>query len=380
MKPNRLSSALFAASLTLAACSGAAETSNEGGDYTLTPIVNGLEIPWSMAFLPNGDMLVTERAGRLRLVRNGALVDTPVSGTPNALIDGQGGYLGLALDPNFDDTRLVYLAYSKGEAGANATAVVRGRLSDDATALSNVEEIFVATERNTSYHFGGRLEFLGDGTLLVSLGDAFRLMDEAQNAQNSHGAIVRINADGSIPEDNPAAGATGMAAKVFSYGHRNVQGLAYDAERDIIYAHEHGPKGGDELNVIEAGRNYGWPEITYGVNYDGSVITTETERDGLEQPVTYWVPSIAPSGMELISGETYPGWSGDLLIAAMNGPKGQKLVRIDLEDGAFVDRVDLFSGEGLPYRDVAQAPDGKIYLVSDYDGQIFRIDPAPAES
>ncbi|MEO0982132.1 MAG: PQQ-dependent sugar dehydrogenase [Pseudomonadota bacterium] len=373
--------ALAASALALTACNGGAttpEATSSGVAVALTPVAEGLEFPWGMVFLPNGDMLVTEREGRLRILRDGALDPTPIAGTPEAYVARQGGYLGLALDPAFEENRLVYLAYSKGPADANGTAVVRGRLSEDAARLDDVEEIFLSSTRDTTLHYGGRLQFLSDGTLIVTLGDGFRYMQEAQNVENTHGKIVRINSDGSVPADNPNAAAGGLAATVYSHGHRNVQGIAYDAETGALYAHEHGPKGGDELNLIEPGVNYGWPSITYGVNYDGTIITNDTEREGMAQPMVQWVPSIAPSGMALYTGEAYPGWTGDLFIGAMNGPRGQKLVRIDLEDGAVAGQEDLLADAGIAYRDVVQGPDGLLYLATaDLDGTIYRLDIAP---
>ena len=299
----RLSAILFS-SLLFAACGagGSNEATGETAEsvsadlsLSLTPIAEGLEFPWGLAVLPGGDMLVTEREGRLRVIRDGALVEAPVMGGPEAYVEAQGGYLGLALDPDFETNRLIYLSYSSGDQSANRTTVVRAEINDALTELSNVQEIFRGAEKGGGYHFGGQLEFLGDGTLLVALGDGFRWMDDAQDTTNYFGKIARINADGSIPADNPFT--DGDAPAVYSYGHRNVQGLEFDPATGTIWAHEHGPKGGDELNLIEPGNNYGWPKITYGVNYNGSIITTETEAEGMEQPKVKWVPSIAPSGI-----------------------------------------------------------------------------------
>lgn len=376
--------ALAAASvLSLAACGGAVASGDENTDTTtsglaLETVTEGLEFPWSMAFLPSGEMLVTEREGRLRIVRDGALDPAPVSGTPEAYVANQGGYLGLALDPAFDTNRLLYLAYSKGDDDANHTSVIRGRLSEDGASLSGVETIFEADAvKARGVHFGGRLMFLPDGSLLVTLGDGFMHMDEAQSLENHFGKIVRIMPDGTTPEDNPFVGQEGAEPKIYTLGHRNVQGIVYDDETGTLYAHEHGPKGGDELNVIEPGTNYGWPEITYGVNYDGTIITNRTKKEGLAQPVEKWVPSIAPSGMTKYTGDQYPGWTGDLFIGAMNGPRGQKLVRIDLEDGAVIGQEDLLADEGYGYRDVAEGPDGYLYLATaDLDGAILRLKPA----
>ncbi len=375
-----------ALALALAACAeqagpGATAGAGAATDWTLTEIASGLEFPWGMAFLPNGDLLVSEREGRLRIIRDGTLDPVAISGTPDdAFVERQGGYLDMALDPNFADNRLVYLSYSRGDADSNHTAVVRGRLSDDASALEAVEEIFAShvPAKRGGAHFGSRFGFLGDGTLLITLGDGFAWKDEAQSVDNHFGTIVRINRDGSLPADNPFADQAGPAAAVWTYGHRNVQGLVIDDTRGLIYAHEHGPKGGDELNLIEPGTNYGWPAITYGVNYDGSIITTETKKEGMAQPAVKWVPSIAPSGMTLYTGDAYPGWQGDLFIGAMNGPDGRKLVRIDLDEaGGVVGTEDLLKDRQLGFRDVETGPDGKLYLASmDIDGVVYRLDPA----
>ena len=348
-------------------------TSKDG--YKLTPVASGLEFPWDMVFLPSGEMLVTERSGQIRVIRDGELLDAPVAGGPETLAEGQGGYFGMALDPDFASNRTLYLAFAKGTSSENTTAVIRGVLAEDASGLTEVQEIFAGTLRATAYHFGGRLAFLPDGTLIVTMGEGFRYMDDAQNPMNFHGTIARINADGSVPEDNPFADGEGGAPAVWSYGHRNVQGLLYDAGRDILWAHEHGPKGGDELNRIEPGKNYGWPEITYGVNYDGTVISAETEAPGMQQPVVKWVPSIAPSGMVLIDGGAWSAWEGDIIVAAMNGPKGQRLVRIDLDsEGNAQGTEDMLADLEIPFRDIALGPDGTLYAATaNMDGVIYAI-------
>ncbi|MEO1787428.1 MAG: PQQ-dependent sugar dehydrogenase [Pseudomonadota bacterium] len=374
-----------APALALSACSGEPSASATNASSTFAPavteIASGLEFPWGIAVLPNGDMLVTEREGRLRLIRDGALVESPVGGAPSdALVLRQGGYLDVALHPAFETNRLVYMSYSKGTEDENHTVLARGTLSEDSMSLEGVEEIFAANMpgKKRGLHFGSRIEFLNDGTMLVGLGDGFSWMDEAQNTANHFGKVVRLNDDGTPAADNPFTDTEGADPAVFTYGHRNVQGLAYDSERDIIYAHEHGPKGGDELNILTAGTNYGWPEITYGVNYDGSVITGETEKEGMAQPVVKWVPSIAPSGMVLYTGDVYPGWTGDLFIGAMNGPAGRKLVRVDLDDnGQPLGTEEIELGDGLGFRDVVHGADGHLYLAtSDLDGAIYRIDIA----
>ena len=357
------------------AAQAGAETAPSGLQVKLTPVVEDVEFPWGMVFLPNGDLLFTEKERGLRLVRGGAGAPEAVSGLPAAYTDRQAGYLGLTLDPAFTENRLVYVAYSKGDASANATAVIKGRLSDDGTMLDDVTEIFWADRRDTGLHYGARLQFQDADTLFVSLGEGYRYMEDSQDPKNTHGTIVRINSDGSIPADNPFADGVNGAPAVWSYGHRNVQGLYYDAETDTLFETEHGPKGGDELNIVKPGANYGWPKITYGVNYDGTIITKKTEAEGMEQPLHYWVPSIAPAGLTRLTSDVYPGWKGDLFTGGMNGPAGLKLVRIDMDGNTFSGVENLFDGE-YPIRDVVQGPDGHLYVAAkDMDG-IFRVDIA----
>lgn len=378
-----LRSLLAAFSLaSLAACNGAAAPkASEDGSYTsqtglkLVPVAKGLEFPWGLAALPNGDVLVTEREGRLRLIQDGVLAPEPVSGLPDdILVDGQGGLLGLILAPDFADSRVLYLSYSKDMGETNTTAVIAAKLSEDGSALTEVEEIFHGEPRSTSFHFGSRLDFLPDGSLLIGLGDGYSYMDGAQDPAVLHGKIARIWPDGRVPEDNPYAASGGHPA-VYSVGHRNIQGLVYDKARDMIFAHEHGPKGGDEINVIEPGKNYGWPKITYGINYDGTLITDDTEAPGLEQPLVKWVPSIAPSGMTLIATAGFEAWQGDLLIGAMNGPDGQKLVRVDLDEaGTVIGEEDLLADLRIPFRDVISTPDAIYLATADFDGAVYRLE------
>ncbi|MCR9077767.1 MAG: PQQ-dependent sugar dehydrogenase [Hyphomonadaceae bacterium] len=369
----------------LAACGGQAAAPEAAADGSLTssdglklvPIAEELEFPWGMAALPNGDLLVTEREGRLRRISGDALVDAPIAGLPeDILVEGQGGLLGILLDPDFATNRKLYLTYSKDMGETNTTAVISATLSDDAGSLSDVTEIFLGEPRETTYHYGSRLAFLPDGSLIVTLGDGYRYMQDAQDPNLLHGKIARIMPDGSVPDDNPFAGGGGNPA-VWSYGHRNVQGLVYHAASGILFAHEHGPKGGDELNVINPGNNYGWPTITYGINYDGSIITDETEAPGLEQPAVKWVPSIAPSGMAVVETTGFEDWSGDLLIGAMDGPRGQKLVRVDIgADGSVGDTEDLLADLQTGFRDVISTPDAIYIATNMLDGVVYRVEKA----
>lgn len=369
---------------TLSACGGnAAPPAEADGSIIsdtalkLVPIAENLEYPWGLAALPSGDILVTEREGRLRLIKDDTLVEAPITGLPDDILaDGQGGLLGLALAPDFANSRMIYLSYSKAMEGSNTTAVIAARLSDDNSALSDVTEIFQGAMRETTFHYGGRLGFLPDGSLIVTLGDGYRYMEEAQNTQNLHGKVARIWPDGSIPDDNPFTDGSGHDA-LYSYGHRNVQGLVYHGASGVLFAHEHGPKGGDELNVLAPGNNYGWPTITYGINYDGTVITDQTEADGMQQPAVKWVPSIAPSGMDVVQTSGFEDWSGDLLIGGMNGPKGQKLVRVDIAaDGTVGETEDLLGDLQIAYRDVLSTPDAIYLATADLDGMVYKLEHA----
>lgn len=364
----------------LAACGSepAAQTASSAAPsapppaHRLTTVAEGLSTPWSVAFVPDGSLLVTERAGRLRVIRDGHLEPDPVAGVPPVYAEGQGGLFDVALHPGFETNRLVYLAYASGTSEENATRVARARF--DGKKLEDLEVIFEASPKKaTTAHFGGRLLFLPDATLLVTLGDGFVHREKAQSLEADFGKIVRIRDDGSIPDDNPFVGTDTARPEIYSFGHRNVQGIVRDPRSGRIYAHEHGPKGGDELNLLEPGKNYGWPVITYGRDYSGAIISPYTEKPGMEQPLVYWVPSIAPSGMTLYDGERFPEWRGDLLVSAL---AGTHVRRIDLEEGAVVGQQELFRDLGARIRDVRTAPDGSLYLLTDGEGgRVIRVDP-----
>ncbi len=365
--------AVFAA---LAACSPPGEPSAaivvSDTKVRLEPVVEAEQV-WGMTFLADGGLLFTEKEGGLKFLPPGSGVPAPVSGLPPALTQDQAGYLDVALDPGFADNRLVYVSLSSGTPEANSTLMVRGRLSEDHSALEAVEELFRGDLRDTTYHYGSRFAFGNDGTLFATIGEGYKYMDLAQDPKTTHGKIIRINPDGSIPADNPFADGSGGNPAVWSYGHRNSQGLYYDTVSGTLWQTEHGPKGGDELNIITKGANYGWPRVTYGVNYDGTVITDQTGAEGITAPQTYWVPSIAPSGLTMLTSDVYPGWRGDLFLGGMNGPSGLVLVRIDLEGGKVAGKEDLLRGANLSIRDVAQGPDGYLYVASkDFDG-IFKV-------
>lgn len=347
---------------------------SEQADFIVETVAGGLEFPWSIAFLPSGEMLVTEREGRLRVIDADGLRDAPVSGLPDDLVvERQGGLLDVALAPDFADSRTIYFSYAEGTAEANKTALARATLSADLTALENVEDIFhVNFEKARGFHFGGRILFNPDGTLFLTLGDGGNYQDEAQNPENHLGAVVRLNLDGSIPADNPVIenGAPG----VYSYGHRNAQGIARNPATGSIWETEHGARGGDEINILAPATNYGWPVITYGINYDGTIITEEREREGLAQPIWYWNPSIAPSGMMFYTGDRFEHWQGDLFVSAL---AGSKIERLEIDGDRVISVEPLLEDLGQRFRDVRTGPDGAIYtLTDDFEGSVLRLVPA----
>ena len=339
--------------------------------YSATPVVDGLEHPWGMAFLPDGDILVTERPGRLRVIRDGVLDPTPVAGVPEVWAERQGGLLDVALHPEFEDNRLVYLSFSKpGREGAT-TAVVRGRL--EGNRLADVEEIFEADAwTNRGVHFGSRLLFDRDGYLFVTIGDRGE-MHEAQNLANHQGTILRLHDDGSVPEDNPFVGQEGARPEIWAYGIRSPQGLTIHPETGELWESEHGPRGGDEINLILPGRNYGWPVITYGINYDGTPITDITEKEGMEQPLHYWVPSIATSGIAIYDGDRFPQWKGSVFVGGLNG---QHLARVEFDGTRPVGEEKLLTELDQRIRDVRSGPDGYVYVLVDApDAALLRLEP-----
>jgi glucose/arabinose dehydrogenase len=342
-------------------------------DFRIQTLASGLDHPWSLAFLPDGGILITERPGSLRLFRDGQLQADPVPGVPEVAARGQGGLLDIALHPDFAGNGLVYLSYAGPGEGGAGTEVARARF--DGAALEDLEVIFRAEPKvGGGNHFGSRLLFAGDGTLYVTLGDRYRYMKEAQNLDNHLGSIVRLNDDGSVPEDNPFVGREDARPEIFSYGHRNVQGLALEPETGTLWAHEHGPQGGDEVNILKPGANYGWPAITYGIDYSGAIISEKTEAPGMEQPVVYWVPSIAPSGMAFYDGDAFPEWQGDLFVGAL---AGRHLRRLELDGDEVVDQEGLLVGLGERIRDVRTGPDGYLYVLTDSsNGLLLRLKPA----
>ena len=363
---------LFGAAGLLAAAERLGTYSTDKQRFHLVRVTDGLEHPWGLAFLPDGRMLVTERPGRLRIVADGWLVPEPVAGVPEVWDDGQGGLLDVALHPGFAENGLVYLSYSSPDDDDDAaTAVARGRLVGD--RLEDVEEIYVALPRDDNgRHFGSRLVF-ADGYLFVTAGDRGD-SDRAQELDDPAGSIIRLHDDGRVPEDNPFVGTAGARPELYSVGHRNPQGMTLEAATGRIYAIEHGPKGGDELNLIEPGVNYGWPVITHGKSYMGFKIGEGTRKEGMAQPVHYWVPSISPSGLMIYDADRFPAWRGSFFAGALSG---ELLVRLEVAGGRVVVEERMLEDLEERFRDVRQGPDGLIYLLTDHpDGMLLRLEPA----
>lgn len=366
----------------MAACSSATPASvpadrvleSEAGKLAVTTVAEGLEHPWGLAFLPDGRALVTERPGRLRLLGTDGRLSAPLAGVPPVRAVGQGGLLDVALDPDFAQNGLVYLSYSEpGEGDTSGTSVARARLQGE--SLQDLEVIFRQRNKlDSKHHYGSRLVFARDGHLFVTLGDRGSQRDSAQDLATHFGKVVRIRPDGGVPEDNPYLGREGALPETFSLGHRNVQGADLHPVTGELWGAEFGPRGGDEVNRIQAGLNYGWPVITYGREYYGPSIGEGTEKAGMEQPVYHWVPSVSPSGIAFYTGDLIEAWKGQLLLATLSE---QALIRLQVSgDNRVVreERIDL--GERL--RHVRQGPDGAIYLLTDSGtaSRILRLAPA----
>ena len=363
------------AALGVSACGGhtAAETvDSQHHRFRVETVVQGLDHPWALAFLPGGDLLVTERPGRLRLVRGGKLLPGSVAGVPEVKASGQGGLLDVILHPEFAENRLIYLSYAAAGQDGVGTEVARAVLNGD--RLEQVAVIFRALpKRRGGRHFGSRLLFAPDGSLYISLGDRGHRPD-GQDLATHPGSVIRLWDDGGVPDDNPFVGRSGVRPEIFSYGHRNVQGMALRPGTQQVWTHEHGPQGGDEVNLLAPGRNYGWAEITYGVNYGtGTDIGSGTSKAGMEQPAWYWVPSIGPSGMAFYEGDRFPRWRGHALVGAL---KSGLLVRLEFDDGKVSREERLLDGRFGRIRDVRVGPDGLIYLLTDEsDGALLRLSP-----
>ena len=341
--------------------------------YRLTVVAEGLEFPWSLAFLPDGRMLVTERPGRLRIVAADGRLSPPVTGVPPVFSERQGGLLDVVLDPGFASNGWIYLSYAESDVfGMAGTAVARGKLVGN--ALEAVEVIYRQLPKaKGGLHFGARVVFAPDGSLFVTQGDRYLHKDEAQSLDNDFGKTVRINPNGSIPLDNPFVNTPGARPEIWSYGHRNMQGAAIHPTTGALWTHEHGAMGGDEINVDQAGKNYGWPVITWGVNYDGQPIGIGSENEGMEQPLHYWKPSIAPSGMAFYTADRFPDWRGNLFVGSL---KFGYLNRIELDGSKVLTEHRLLTEVDARIRCVRQGPDGLLYVTTDSpQGKLLRLEP-----
>ncbi|MGH1352042.1 MAG: PQQ-dependent sugar dehydrogenase [Methyloligellaceae bacterium] len=340
--------------------------------FKIETLADGLDHPWSLAILPDGQMLITERSGTLRLFKNGKLDPKPVSGLPDISSGGQGGLLDIIAHPKFSENRLVYFSYSAQDRSGVGTQVARAKLTGN--KLTEVQVLFKALPKTRNrLHFGSRLLFDSKGFLFITLGEKFQ-MKQSQNIKSHLGSIIRLNEDGTIPADNPFVKNRKGLPEIFSYGHRNVQGIAMHPDTKKIWEHEHGPRGGDEVNILQPGRNYGWPLITYGIDYSGEIISDKTHLPGMEQPVIHWTPSIAPSGMTFYSGDKFPEWKGDLFVGAL---AHQHLRRLELKGDKVISQEILLGDLQERVRDVRNGPDGFLYILTDSSsGQLLRLVPA----
>jgi len=339
-------------------------------EYKVTEIAKELGHPWSLAFLPDNSMLVTERVGRLRLIKDGKLLKQDIAGLPEIYVKGQGGLLDVVIDPDFIKNNYIYLSFSSGSNSENSLEVIRARLKN--MTLSDVKTILrVSPTKNTPHHFGGRMVFLDDGSLLVTSGEGFNFREQAQSLSSMMGKVLRINSDGTIPQDNPFIGHSETRPEIFSYGHRNAQAILL-SKSGVIWSHEHGPKGGDELNIISAGKNYGWPAITYGLDYSGAIISPFTEAKGMQQPISYWTPSIAPAGMTEYQGDIFPEWQNNLFIAAL---AERSVRRLSIENNKVLSEEIMLKDLNQRIRDIRTSPDGYLYLLTDSNqGSILRLE------
>jgi glucose/arabinose dehydrogenase len=369
----RFSIAFAAGLLALPPAAGAQTFKSSAGDLKVETVVGGLASPWALAFLPDGRMLVTEKAGRLRIATPDGKLTPPLGGVPKVAASGQGGLHDVIADRNFAQNKTIYFCFAEPAGGGARTSMARATLGEG--KLDDVKVIFQQDgPLSSGNHFGCRIVQASDGSLFLTQGDHFTYRDEAQNLANHIGKIVRVAPDGSVPKDNPFVGRNDAKPEIWSYGHRNSQGAALHPTTGKLWMHEHGPRGGDEVNIPEKGKNYGWPVIGYGVDYSGAKIHESASKPGMEQPVKYWVPSIAPSGMAFYQGDLMPAWKGSLFVGAL---KDQMLVRLTLDGDKVTGEERLLQGIRERIRDVRAGPDGAIYLVTDSSsGRVLKVVPA----
>ncbi|MDP3691909.1 PQQ-dependent sugar dehydrogenase [Bradyrhizobium sp.] len=348
---------------------------SSAGQLDVQTVASGLANPWALAFLPDGRMLVTERAGRMRIVTLAGQVSPPLKGVPEVWASGQGGLLDVVTDTGFAQNRTIYFCYAERTAGGGRTAVARARLNDGGGRLDDVKVIFRQEgPLSSGNHYGCRIAQAGDSNLFVTLGDHYSARDEAQNLGNHIGKLIRITPDGTAPADNPFVGRDGAKPEIWSYGQRNQQGLAINPATGDLWESEHGPRGGDEINLIGKGKNYGWPAIGYGIDYSGAKIHEGAAKDGMEPPLKYWVPSIAPSGLAFYSAKLFPKWTGSLFTGALSG---RMVVRLQLDGTTVTSEERLLPNLNERIRDVRQGPDGALWLLTDSSaGRILRVSPS----
>lgn len=339
-------------------------------EFQVTEVASGLKHPWGIAFLPDGSALITERTGGLRHMQLDGSLSDPILGLPEAVTKGQGGMLGLALHPDFANTQEVYVCLSIAGDGGQSSEVHKGKLVNG--RLMDVTKVFTALPKvDSAFHFGCRVVFDKNADVFISLGDRGSFKERAQQTDAHFGKVVRVDQDGRPVADNPFI--DGSAPEIYTFGHRNVQGMTMHPQTGAIWTHEHGPKGGDEINILSKGDNYGWPSITYGVNYNGTIITEDTEKEGMRQPLIYWDPSIAPSGMTFYSGDAFPDWQGDLFVGSL---KFRYLKHLKMDGDKVVSQQNLLEDLGYRIRDVVQGLDGNLYVITDdSDGKVLKIHP-----
>jgi glucose/arabinose dehydrogenase len=372
-----LACAALASAAATSVALGASQTfPSSAGNIAVETIASGLANPWALAFLPDGRMLVTEKPGRMRIVTREGVLSPPVTGVPKVFASGQGGLHDVILDRDYGQNRTIYFCFAEPASGGGRTTMARAKLIDEGAPRLDELKIIFRQEGplSSGNHFGCRIVQARDGNLFLTMGDHFGPRDQAQNLANHIGKIVRITPDGAVPPDNPFVGKQGAKPEIWSYGHRNSQGAALHPQSGKFWMHEHGPRGGDEINIPEAGKNYGWPVIGFGIDYSGARIHEGTRKAGMEQPIHYWVPSIAPSGMAFYNGAAFPAWRGNLFVGAL---AGKALVRLDVDGEKIGKEERLLTNMDQRIRDVREGPDGALWLITDNSaGQILRLTPA----
>ena len=374
----KLSTMVCAAALVAIGCAHADAQAirSSAGDLAVETKATGLDHPWAFAFLPDGRLLVTERPGRMRIVATDGKLSPVLAGVPKVFASGQGGLHDVVLDRGYAQNHVIYFCYAEPVNGGARTALARARLADEGTPrLDDLQVIFRQEgPLSSGNHFGCRIVQTPDNNLFLATGDHFGPRDQAQNLGNHIGKLIRIRPDGSVPPDNPFVGRAGAKPEIWSYGHRNPQGLALHPVSGKLWEQEHGPRGGDEINIVEKGKNYGWPVIGFGIDYSGAKIHDSTRKDGMEQPIWHWVPSIAPSGMAFSTGDLFPGWRGNLFVGAL---VDRSLVRLELDGEKAVKEERLLRELRERIRDVRQGPDGALWVATDSSsGRILRVAPA----